>query len=421
MKDKLLKSVAVMALCLASGTTLAQSDSTVQSDIKQPALFAPSNKSVASRQKYDEHRHQFASLESIEKAYGDFKKDLNDIAGLSYSLDISVLAQRGAPNGSKTAFQTQYYGSANWQMFDSAIGSGSLQAAYTYIHYWGKSADWIGNRIGVINSINDYPSNEHNFDQLSYTHTLPDELKSISITLGQFPMYTFDGSAYDANQQINFVNFALSQNATSSYPTASLGGYVSFTPNDTWNVTVGMQDANNTSGSKIQTSTFHRKQFTSFASLSFTPTIAGLGAGQYSVMVYNQPWTKEQSQTTNGWSFNVSQAFGDKLTLFGRVNGVTGNIETISQSYVLGGVVNNPFNRNALDQFGFATAINKMNRTVNGANTRAVETVFEGYMSFGVSNFLILTPDVQFYINPAQDTSNSHSATAVSLRATLMF
>ncbi|MBO5998046.1 MAG: carbohydrate porin, partial [Alphaproteobacteria bacterium] len=114
-------------------------------------------------------------------------------------------------------------------------------------------------------------------------------------------------------------------------------------------------------------------------------------------------------------------SLNDKLTLFGRINGVSGNVASISQSYVLGGVVNNPFDRNALDQFGFATAINKVNRDVAGANARAVETVLEGYFSLGVSNFLILTPDVQFYINPAENEENKHNATVVSMRATLMF
>jgi len=95
-------------------------------------------------------------------------------------------------------------------------------------------------------------------------------------------------------------------------------------------------------------------------------------------------------------------------------------VESISQSYVLGAVVNNPFNRNSLDQFGFATAINKLNKDVNGENTRSVESVFEGYYSFGISNYLILTPDIQFYINPGED-HDSRTATVVSMRATLMF
>lgn len=388
-------------------------------DNVKPALVG--TKGVHPRRRFDKARHALAKEESLEEKYANFKKALNDKMGLSYTFDMSVLGQRGAPNGEKTAWQTQYYGSANWNMYNSSIGSGSLQAAYTYVHYWGQSAETVGNNIGVVNDINDYNNNAYYFDQLSYTHQFPGVLSPLSVTIGQFPMYNFDGSAYDANQQINFVNFALSQNASSTYPTASLGGYVTLAPNDEWSFSVGMQDANNVSGSQIETSTFHRKQYTSFVSVSYTPTIEGMGEGQYSIMLYNQPWTIDQPETSNGWSINLSQALNDKLTIFGRINGSTGDVAAISQSYVLGGVVNNPFNRNALDQFGFATAINKVNKNVNGANSRPVETVLEGYYSVGVSNFLILTPDVQFYINPAQNEDNKHNATVVSMRATLMF
>ena len=438
-KKLLFKAVCLSAFCLclvSNGAVFAQSENlTVLSesavlagdevieeiDLSQMTIDLSNGKNASHRRAYDKKRQSIVKNDSLAQKYAHFKQELSDKTGLSYTFDMSVLGQRGAPNGKGTAWQTQYYGSVNWDMFNTKIGSGSLQAAYTYVQYWGKSGQYISDKIGVVNDINDYTTNSHYFDQLSYTHQFPGKLSPLSVTVGQFPMYNFDGSAYDANQQINFINFALSQNATSAYPSASLGGYISLSPNEEWNFTLGMQDANNLSGSKIETSDLDEKQFTSFVSLSYTPTFKELGNGQYSVMLYNQPWTKEQPESVNGWSLNVSQALNDKLTIFGRANGVTGDVEPISQSYVLGGVINNPFNRNALDQFGLATAVNKLNKDVNGVNSRSVETVFEGYYSFGVSNFLILTPDVQFYINPGQDKDNSRTATVLSMRATLMF
>lgn len=413
-----------MALCFAFAACSVgaqQAIPTEEIESFEIIVFENGSKNGYHRRKYDEKRHILAKKQSLAEDYADFKKALKDAIGLTYTLDMSVLYQRGAPNGSKNTWQTQYYGSANWDMYDSIIGSGSMQAAYTYVHYWGDSAQNISNRIGVVSGINDYTSNVYNFDQLTYTHTLPGKLNILSVSVGQFPIYNFDGSAYDANQQINFLNYALSQNGSSSYPTASLGGYITLTPNENWSFSVGMQDANNLDGNKIQTSTFHRKQYTSFVSASYTPNIKNMGQGQYSILLYNQPWTNEEPETTNGWSINLSQALNDKLTIFGRINGVTGNVEPISQSYVLGGVINNPLNRNELDQIGFATAINKLNKDVNGENSRSVETVLEGYWAWGISNFMTLTPDVQFYINPGQDKDNSKTATVFSLRATLMF
>ena len=132
------------------------------------------------------------------------------------------------------------------------------------------------------------------------------------------------------------------------------------------------------------------------------------------------PSVKEQQGTTNGWSLNLSQDFGEKLSLFARVNGVSGNVATINQSWVLGGVYNNPLNRNALDQIGFSGAVNKMDKTVNGPNTRSVENILEAYWAWGISSFMTITPDIQFYINPALNR-NSNTATVATIRATMMF
>ena len=422
----MIKHTSILSLALISAfmphTSFAQ-DAIIEEDIEsfEVVYLSNSSKSGKHRRNYDMQRHMLTNKDTLAERYANFKKALKKAIGLSYTLDASVLYQRGAPNGSKNAWQTQYYGSANWDMYESAIGAGSMQAAYTYVHYWGDNAQNISNRIGVVSAINDYTTNQYNFDQLTYTHTLPGKLNILSVSVGQFPMYNFDGSSYDANQQINFLNYSLSQNGSSSYPTASLGAYITLTPNSNWSFSVGFQDANNSDGKKIQTSTFHRKQYTSFVSISYTPNIQDMGLGQYSILLYNQPWTMEAPETTNGWSINIQQNINDKLSVFGRINGVTGNTEPISQSYVIGGVINNPLNRNELDQIGFATAINKLNRKVNGENSRAVETVFEGYWAWGISNFMTLTPDVQFYINPGQDKDNSHTATVFSLRATLMF
>lgn len=360
------------------------------------------------------------TAETLNTAYQDFKSNLQKDLGLSYSIDASFLPQRGAPNGSKTAWQSQYYTTANWDMFNSStIGQGSVQMAYTAVRYWGVNANYIGNKIGVISSINDYTAAENNFDQLSYTHVLPGKMDDFSITLGQFPLYNFDGGDYNANQQINFLNFALSQNASSVYPTASLGGYLTFAPNSQWSFSAGLQDANNITGQTISTHDFGKGNYTSFISATWSPKLFGQPA-QYSILLYNQPSVSDQPIHSKGWSVNLQQNITDKVALFGRINGTNQNQDSISQSYVLGGVINNPLGRNDLDQIGLAAAFNKLNETTNGAGTRAWENVLEAYWAWGFSQYLTLTPDIQFYINPGLNTDQK-TATVVSLRATFMF
>ena len=122
MKKNLLTGICfgVVVFCFATSEAAAQTE-TVSLQTNKP-------KSVQERLEHAAKRHALAEPESFAKAYADFKKDLQDKMGLSYSADISIMGQRGAPNGKGTPWQTQYYGSVNWDMFTSKIGSGSCQA-----------------------------------------------------------------------------------------------------------------------------------------------------------------------------------------------------------------------------------------------------------------------------------------------------
>ena len=88
---------------------------------------------------------------------------------------------------------------------------------------------------------------------------------------------------------------------------------------------------------------------------------------------------------------------------------------------MLGGVYNNPLNRNPLDQIGLAFAYNKVDEKAVGSNlSSSSEKVIEAYWAWGISKWATITPDIQFYIDPAQN-SKSDYGTVLSLRATLFF
>lgn len=358
-------------------------------------------------------------VDSWANKYTRFKNKLNKETGISYTLDISYMAQRGAPSGHITPWQSQYYGTITWDMFQSdAIGSGSLNIAYELVRYWNGTGTELGNNIGIITPLNDYTNKANYFYELSYTHQFPDKLDWLSVTLGQIPLYNFDGTTYDSNQQINFINESFSQNATSTYPSASLGGYITVAPDNFWSISVGGQDATSISGNRINTSHFGKK-WTTFISGTINPKNK-LGQAVLSVLFYNQPSVDAQPEKTKGWSINAQQNIGNKLAVFMRANGVSKGLYGIKQSYVLGGVYNNPLNRNKLDQIGFSGGINKMDKNVNGPNTRSVENILEAYWAWGLSSFMTITPDIQFYINPALN-HKSNTATVATIRATMMF
>ena len=361
------------------------------------------------------------SFSRLGKTYSDFKDYLQKKYGLGYSLTASFTGQYGAPGGHNTALQTILYPAITWDMFNNEYGSATLNFAYNIVRYTGANSDTIDNNIGVVTSINDYDEKSNEFPELYVSYQLPGKYDRMTIGLGQFPIYNFDGTAYDANQQENFINWTFSQNASSTYPTAGLGSYLQINPVKEWSFAAGFQDATNVDGNRISTSNLDQKHFTTFGYVSYNPEISGFGLGQYSVLVYNQPWVEAQPQTTNGWSLNASQNLGEKWAVFGRINGVSGQQAEIDNSYLLGAVMNNPFDRNPLDQIGFAAALNHINEdAVGSATEHNYEKVLESYVTFGVSKWMTLTPDIQVYFDPAQN-SKSDNAFVFSLRATLFF
>ena len=353
--------------------------------------------------------------------YASFKELLSKKYGIDFAFDISYMGQRGAPSGKNSSMQTIYYPSLTWNVFNNQYGNGTLNMAYNSVKYGGISAQKLGSRLGTVTDINDYNTKSYSFDELYFSYQLGGKYNWLTLAAGQFPLYNFDGTAYDSNQQVNFINYALSQNASSTYPTASLGAFAQISPNDKWSFTFGGQDATNISGATVTTSGWDEHHYTTFGSLSYTPTISGLGSGQYSLMLYNQPGVKVQSETTNGWSLNFSQNIGEKLSLFARINGVSGHETNINQSWVLGGVYNNPLDRNPLDQIGLAFAYNKIDEDAVGSEIyHDSEKVIEAYWAWGVSKWMTITPDIQFYIDPAENQKSDH-ATVFSLRTTLFF
>ena len=361
------------------------------------------------------------SAESLTSEYQQFKNNLNTKYGFDYNVDVSVLGQRTSPSGKNNAVQAYIYPEFAWTTFDNHYGTGTLNFAYTIIRYGNHNANDLANNSGYVTGINDYTDNENQFDELYYTYQLGGNWNWLTLAVGQFPLYNFDGTDYDENQQVNFLNDALAQNASASYSDAGLGGYVQITPNEEWSFAFGGQDATNIEAPSIRFNHLDENHYTTFGYVAYTPTIKGLGEAEVSLLVYNQPGVTEQPQTTNGWSLNLSQNIGEKLSVFARVNEVSGSMEEIRQSWVFGGVYNNPLDRNPLDQIGLAYAYNKIDEAAVGETLSCdAEQVIEAYWAWGIGDMLTITPDVQLYINPALNSKSDYGV-VTSLRATVFF
>lgn len=350
--------------------------------------------------------------------YSMFKYWLNKNYGFDYSFDVSFMPQRGTPSGQYTAFQTYLYPNFTWTHFDNEYGKGSLNFAYTAIYYGNHNANDIEKRMRSATDINDYNEKATEFNEFYYSYTLGGNFNWLTLNLGQYPIYMFDGSDYNANQQVNFVNYALSQNPSSSYSSGSLGGFIEIAPTDKWHFAFGAQDAENVNSTAIRINGLSEKHFTTFGYGSWNPTNK-LGDAFLSVLLYHQPSVKEQPETSKGWSVNISQNIGENFNIFGRINANSGHFETIRQSFSGGLVWLDPMKRNPLDQIGVAYAYNKIDsKALDNDLAHKHEHIIETYWAFGFSKWMTLTPDVQFYIHPALNQKSDYG-TALSLRLTL--
>jgi len=145
-----------------------------------------------------------------------------------------------------------------------------------------------------------------------------------------------------------------------------------------------------------------------------------LGGGTYDLLGYSQPSVPQQPSNSQGVSFNAVQNIGSKWGLFLRANGASGTATPIETSVSWGGIYNNPFERNKLDQVGLGIFWDKTNLKAVGQPARNAEWGAELYYSYTVFKGLRLTPDIQLYFDPAL-RPGAGPAAVFTIRTTAFF
>ena len=309
----------------------------------------------------------------------------------------------------------------DWAAFSNPwVGAGSFQFHFLSANYLSATdAAALGNAINLVTPINNQSTANNQFMQLTYTHSFPGNW--LSVSFGQYPFSNFDGNAYANDQQVTFIGFSLTQNGSQNYAQAGIGAYVQIDPTRDIILAAGFQDANDISGSYIQTSTLGQGQYAWFGYGAWTPTIPGWGQGTYSLLYYNQPSVTVQPIASECLALNAAQPIGDRLGLVVRANTAWRSSFAIQSSIAAGGVLNDPLRRSPADQIGLAMAWNATNMSLYaGTNTRPSETMLEFYWSWSVYRTLLITPDIQLYLQPALAPSADLSA-VFTIRVTQLF
>ena len=358
-----------------------------------------------------------ANLYSLDEAP---KHDLLVCCNLQFSMTTSFYWQVAAPPGGPALGQIVGTPSLTWTPFkDTAVGSGTFIVSFQYHHFFGESSTSQQDRIGLITTPNDWLDNGYGHDQISYTHTMPGELRWLSVTVGQYSFNLFDDNLYASGAQTSFIGYALAQNGTSTYATAGVGAYLQATsPDARFLLSGGFQTASDITGTLLATGGFTQGKYAYFLAARWTPHF--LGGGRYSLVAYTQPAVPNQPSRSQGISFSAAQSLGHKLGLFLRVNNASGAVTPIETSVAWGGVYQDPLRRNDQDQIGAGLFWNKTNHAVVVQAARAAEWGAEIYYNLTIIKGLQVTPDLQMFFDPARMPGAS-PAVVFTLRSTVFF
>src|SRR4030095_13609010 len=130
------------------------------------------------------------------------------------------------------------------------------------------------------------------------------------------------------------------------------------------------------------------------------------------------PTTPPQSSPRGG-SVNAVQNLNQTWAVFARANGANGFVTPIKNSYALGVAMNNPLKRSSTDQIALAVGLSQAaSPPTNPPNARN-EKPIEAYWTWTFFGGLLLTPSVQYILDPALNQTRS-SVSVLSLRATFM-
>ena len=409
--------VSAFAALTLSGVARAQSAGTGHEGGKHAITPKPQVDLTSPADSNDFTHDLTADLNGDYDQYLAFKNTIQNDLNIQFSMPVSVFGQWGSPNGGSGVAEMVYSPTVTWTPFtNTAIGSGAFNFAFQQNQFWTPAnTNSQQGSMGLITAPNDWGANGYQYAQITWTQTLPG--KWLAVSAGQYSFGQYDGNQYAGNAQANFINYALAQNATQTYANAGMGAYAQITPDSQLQFAGGLQGATNITGETVTTSGYRNNQIAYFLNAQWTPTF--LAGGTYSMLYYHQPSVPEQPSASQGVSFSAVQNLNPTYGLFLRVNNASGAAIPIETSVAFGGIVNNPFGRNRLDQAGIGVAWDQTNQAAVGP-ARGAEWVSELYYNYTVFKALQLTPDFQVYFNPAL-APNTSVAAVFSVRATINF
>jgi hypothetical protein len=266
-----------------------------------------------------------------------FKKGISEQYNLDFGIDYSFYPQWGTKG--QPVYANVYYPYMSWKPFkDTQFGSGEFNIVTSHQAYFShQNTSSQASRLGLITFPNDWTRDNFAWSTLVYTHTFPGLVSWLSLTIGQYNLFSFDPNEYAANAQTSFISYSFAQTATQTFPNAGLGAYARVKdPNGQFNFAVGGQGGTDLNGGSLTSRGIEQGRMVKWGNAQWTPKFPSLGDGIYSLLVYEQPFVPNVSGRSTGISLSISQDLTDRYGAFLRINNATGSDIPIRTSYAGG-------------------------------------------------------------------------------------
>ena len=380
--------------------------------------------------------------------WGGFRTEWEE-RGIEIGLSMTNIYQHNAHGGMQTHNGHRLTGSVDYELiFD--LGALDLIEGGTFYVY-GESAwnDGIGgDRVGNIFGVNTDAAGDISIvvDEAWYEQSLWDG--SARFRIGKMDMgVDFDTNAYANDETAQFLHPALVNTGNIPFPDFGLGAQLVYEPCDWFYLGIGAVDAQGDGRETGFATAFHdRDDFFGVLELGLTPVFSsprGELPGGYRVGLWYDPQPKDEivddwggrrrtfpvKRDDVGFYFNMDQmlykevadddADTQGLGFFLRYGFAHADANEMQHFWSIGcqyqGLL--PTRDDDVLGFGFAEGIMGDKLRAQGGGSR--ESVYELYYNAAVNDWLSITPDFQFVVNPG--ANNGRDAFVAGLRVQMSF
>ena len=408
-------------------------------------LFLLTGISVAEQAEHTQQR------DSLTGGFGGVNEALEP-SGIDFALSLANIYQLNAKGGTSThRRQGRWTGRYDLEMNMDLNKLAGIEGGSIYMHSRGS---WSRQDIDVTSFGSAFGANgvadgreAFNIIELWYEQSFTDD--TLRLRIGKLDMtggfecrgcpVSFDGNMYANDECCQFLNAALVNNPTIPFPDYGLGAIIHWSPIEHWYLSVGAADAQ---ADKCETgfdTTLHDEDyFVYMVETGITPQLDSANGplqGAYRVGVWYDPQPKANSDESKtyrddtGLYVSCDQMLAKEnndpddaqgLGAFFRYGYASSLENDMTNFFSAGFQYQGPFCGRDEDVLGLGFAHGSFSDSADATYTNDHESVAELYYSAQVTEWMNLSPSIQYVANPG-GVDGTSDAVVLGLRAVMAF